>query len=195
MAGGRSKARRSVPAMQGLDCRGGWSTPHAIFLWTMLSGYESPSARARDWLVACRGEVIPLDRTAKDVVGHDSRLVGWPWIEATHSWLEPTALAILALCRLGRAAHPRVKAGVELILNRALDSGGWNYGNKSVFGTELRPQPGPTGLALLALAAVGERGPAVKHGLDYLHTTVGDLRQAGIARLGHSRAACLRSVP
>ena len=39
-----------------------------------------------------------------------------------------------------------------MIIDRALPHGGWNYGNKVVFGHELRPQPGPTGMALLALA-------------------------------------------
>ena len=145
----------SLPVTEGLDSPGGWPTAHALLLWNVVAGYQATVDRSRTWLLDRKGEVIPIDGNAKKVVGHDSRLVGWPWVEATHSWLEPTAMAILALCRVGLAGHPRVKAGVELILDRALDSGGWNYGNKSVFGTELRPQPGPTGLALLALAAVG----------------------------------------
>ena len=120
------------------------------------------------------------------MIGHDPNLVGWPWVEATHSWLEPTALAILALCRGGLAEHPRVKAGVDLILDRALEAGGWNYGNKAVFGTELRPQPGPTGLALLALAAVGTRREAVSRGLTYLREAARDLRAPDLARLGSS---------
>ena len=49
---------------------------------------------------------------------------------------------------------PRVGQGIRLLADRALAHGGWNYGNTSVFGRELRPQPGPTGQALVALAAV-----------------------------------------
>jgi hypothetical protein len=73
-------------------------------------------------------------------------------------------------------SHPRITAGIELILDRALDAGGWNYGNKSVFGTELRPQPGPTGLALLALASSGVESRAVSAALAYLLQTLRDLR-------------------
>jgi hypothetical protein len=179
----------SLPVTEGLDASGGWPTAHALLLWSAVPGFQAPAERARTWLLARKGEAIPIDANAKKVVGHNSRLVGWPWIEATHSWLEPTAMAILALCRVGLAGHPRVKAGVELILDRALASGGWNYGNKAVFGTELRPQPGPTGLALLALAAggVSARAPAIERGLTYLRRAIGDLRapvSLGWATLG-----------
>ena len=123
-------------------------------LWSTLPGFQDAESRARSWLLGREGKAIPIEKSPLKVIGHDPSLVGWPWVEATHSWLEPTALAILALCRGGQAEHPRVKAGVDLILDRALEAGGWNYGNKAVFGTELRPQPGPTGLALLALALI-----------------------------------------
>ena len=73
------------------------------------------------------------------MIGHDSTLVGWPWVDGTHSWLEPTALAILALCREGLGDHPRVAAGIALILDRALEDGGWNYGGKAVFGRSAAP--------------------------------------------------------
>jgi hypothetical protein len=165
----------SLPLSAGLPAPG-WASPYAIFLWSALSGYQSAASRARVWLLGRKGEVIPIDKQPKAVIGHDPRLVGWPWVEATHSWLEPTALAILALSRTGLGDHPRVKAGVRLILDRALDAGGWNYGNKAVFGAELRPQPGPTGLALLALASCGVHSAAVSRGLAYLREAVRDLR-------------------
>jgi hypothetical protein len=165
----------SLPVAPGPQFSGGWPTPLAVLLWSVLAGYEVQASRARSWLLSRKGEAISVDKSANASLGHDPRLVGWPWVESTHSWLEPTACAVLALCRLGLAGHPRVTAGVELILNRALDSGGWNYGNKSVFGTELRPQPAPTGLALLALAAVNVRSPVVARGLNYLQTAVVNL--------------------
>jgi hypothetical protein len=114
------------------------------------------------------------------VIGHDSSLAGWPWVAGTHSWLEPTALAILALCREGQRDHPRVSAGIELILDREIKAGGWNYGNKVVFGHDLRPQPGPTGVVLLALAARGEQSTAVARALSYLRKSLPNLR-AGVS--------------
>src|SRR5262249_10379671 len=123
---------------------------------------------------------IPTTPENRGVIGHDTSLIGWPWVEGTHSWLEPTALAILALAGEGLGDHPRVRDGVRLILDRAIPSGGWNYGNKAVFGRMLRPQPGPTGMALLALAgrAGGQASPAVTRALDYLRGTLPAVRAA-----------------
>jgi hypothetical protein len=111
-------------------------------------------------------------------IGHDPTIPGWSWVDGTASWLEPTALAVLALRRAGRDDHPRARDGRRLILDRALPAGGWNYGNTTVFGTELRPQPGPTGLALLALAGPGDRPPAVARALRYLADELPTTRSA-----------------
>src|SRR5579864_7727322 len=44
--------------------------------------------RAVRWMLQTRGEALP--RTPE--LGHDTTLVGWPWVEDTHSWVEPTAI-------------------------------------------------------------------------------------------------------
>jgi hypothetical protein len=110
------------------------------------------------------------------VVGHDTSLVGWSWVAGTHSWIEPTALAVMALRRSNLGTHPRVSAAVHLIRDRAIAGGGWNYGNNRLFGTDLRPQPGPTGMALLALAPCADRGDFVEHAIRYLQRALPDLR-------------------
>jgi hypothetical protein len=165
----------SLPVSEGLPSPG-WATPYALLLWSALPGYEEAESRARAWLLGREGVVSRIDKNSEKTIGHDPGLVGWPWVEGTHSWLEPTALAIIALCQAGLAGQRRAQAGVELILDRALEAGGWNYGNTTVFGTDLRPQPGPTGLALLALAAAGARSQVVARGLTYLRALARDLR-------------------
>jgi hypothetical protein len=153
-----------------------WSTPYAILLWEQLNGYASARVRADAWLLS-NDKVPRTDRAdTEKILGHDPTLLGWPWVEGTHSWIEPTAMAILALCREGRKDHPRVNEGIRLILDRALDRGGWNCGNKAVFGRELRPLPGPTGMALVALAAYGDRSVAISRGLTYLLATLPSVR-------------------
>jgi hypothetical protein len=165
----------SLPVSEGLPSPG-WATPYALLLWSALPGYEEAESRARAWLLGREGVVSRIDKNSEKTIGHDPGLVGWPWVEGTHSWLEPTALAIIALFQAGLADQRRAQAGVELILDRALEAGGWNYGNTTVFGTDLRPQPGPTGLALLALAAAGARSQVVARGLTYLRAFARDLR-------------------
>src|SRR5512135_1759371 len=135
----------------------GWTTPYGILLWRALEVHETRCRRAAEWLLRQEGKTIPPGSDPDHIVSHNTMLVGWPWVAETHSWLEPTVMAILALGREGYEDHPRVLAGLGLIRDRAIPSGGWNYGNKAVFGHTLRPQPGPTGLALLALARRGQR--------------------------------------
>ena len=148
----------------------GWATPYAILLWSALDTLAMERKRAAAWLLAQNGLPLPPPDVGRSPFGHDTTLVGWPWIENTHSWLEPTALAILALGRLAILEHPRVDDGMRVIIDRALPHGGWNYGNTVVFGRELRPQPGPTGMALLALAtrASKRRPREVDQGIEYL---------------------------
>jgi hypothetical protein len=156
----------------------GWATPYALLLWQALSGYEQPRSRAAKWLLQHGGKPLPRESDPEHIVGHDTSLIGWPWVADTHSWLEPTAMAILALRKDGVAANPRVREGVRLIIDRAIVSGGWNYGNKAAFGHPLRPQPAPTGLALLALAGEAERPPVVDPAIRYLQSILPETRAA-----------------
>ncbi|MBX7075106.1 MAG: hypothetical protein K1X71_18340 [Pirellulales bacterium] len=139
-----------------------WPTSLAVLAWHTARGTHPRSAthfggalrRGTQWLVEQRGEA--LDRTP--ILGHDPTIVGWPWVAGTHSWLEPTAWAVLALRATGNEGHQRTQDGMRLLIDRLLPTGGANYGNTFVLGQKLRPQLEPTGLALLALA--GQHDPA-----------------------------------
>jgi len=144
-----------------------WPTALASLVWQPLSEYRSNARLALGWLLKRQGNVFP--RTADSVLGHDTNIPGWPWVEGTHPWLEPSALAMLAICRHGMAGHKRVRDGVRMIHDRAIPSGGWNMGNKTVFGRGLRPQISSTGLALLALRAAGTgHSQTITRALKYL---------------------------
>jgi len=148
----------------------GWATPSAVLLWAALGGFAAERSAATRWLLATRGKAIA--REAGDPMGHDTTLIGWPWVAETHSWVEPTATSLLALARQGQAGHARSREGVRVLLDRAIPGGGWNLGNPVVFKTALRPLPGPTGLALLALARVDGPSPAVGPALAYLRSAL-----------------------
>ncbi|HMB07088.1 MAG TPA: hypothetical protein VKP69_25565 [Isosphaeraceae bacterium] len=153
----------------------GWTTPYGILLWRALGDYETRRRRAVEWLLRQKGKAYPWSDPER-IAGHNTMLVGWPWVAETHSWLEPTAMAILALRREGCEDHPRVLEGLGLIHDRAIPSGGWNCGNKAVFGRTLRPQLGPTGLALLVLARRGQRSAVVERAIAYLNATLPGVR-------------------
>src|SRR5262245_30597032 len=89
----------------------GWATPLAILLWRAMQTHTASAEHAAAWLIAHRGERLNTEKSHRAVVGHDGRLVGWPWVEGTHSWLEPTAMAILALNQMRLGDHPRRSAG------------------------------------------------------------------------------------
>jgi hypothetical protein len=105
-------------------------------------------------------------------MGHDSKLVGWPWALGTHSWVEPTALAVLALKSAGHADHPRTREAVRLLQDRLLPDGGCNYGNTTVLGQMLRPHIQPTALSLLALHGESDAEGRIGRSLDYLQSAI-----------------------
>ena len=111
-------------------------------------------------------------RTADRHVRFDPDKFGWPWIPHTNSWVVPTAFAILALnqlpCECALDAPPsRAGLGVEMLLDRACPSGGWNAGNGVVYGVPLAPHPDDTAIALLALRGRSQ-DPHVQMSLDWL---------------------------
>jgi len=140
------------------------ATALALIALSGFAGTEVAIERGVAWLASQRGdrggrgrrfvqywlpEVLPVEAKLG--------LPGWPWVEGTWSWVEPTAYAVLALKRATRAGHgfaettQRIEEGESLLRDRMCYGGGWNYGNKKVLGRELPPYPDETALALLAL--------------------------------------------
>jgi hypothetical protein len=132
----------------------GWPTSLALLAWRAADeasgrdAHSTPRRRAVDWILEARGTAMP----ASPEMGHNTQLVAWSWADKTHSWIEPTAVSVLALKRSGLGTHARVREAVTLLWDRLLPAGGCNYGNTVVLGQTLRPHVQPTGLAMLALA-------------------------------------------
>ena len=162
-----------------------WPTALAVIAWRSAgrggsSTFERHVKRAIGWMLRTHGET----QARKPEMGHDSTLLGWPWVQGTHSWMEPTAFNVLALKAAGRNDHPRTREAVRLLTDRLLPGGGCNYGNTLVLGQLLRPHVQPTGLTLLALG--GERNPSarVKASLEWLRRALSGQTSASSLAFG-----------
>jgi hypothetical protein len=146
-----------------------WPTALALLAWSSSESntarrYRPQAEKAVNWLLHTRGKSVEPN---PKVYGHDTSLRGWSWVEDSHSWVEPTSYGVLALRAAGKSGHERAREGIRLILDRAIPGGGWNYGNSRVFANTLRPFPGPTGIALTALAGQPS-DPRIDAGIAYL---------------------------
>ena len=150
-----------------------WPTPLAIMAWHGSTSHQKMSLKATHFLLRTTG--VHWEKHEDDVVGHDTSIPGWPWIDQTHSWITPTAMSMIALSVAGFSGHERVTTAIRMLIDRQISTGGWNYGNTSVLGKTLRPFPETTGVALNALAGRVKR-ETVERSLEYLRDQVSTLR-------------------
>jgi len=151
-----------------------WPTALAVLTWQVVGGtpnrFERQIERALAWSLSLFGA-----RFKPNVdVGHRCMLSAWPWVEGTHSWVEPTALQVLALRASGLGKHPRTREARELLIDRQLPAGGCNAGNTIVLGQAMRPHVQPTGLAMLALAGERDAGGVIDRSLSYLENALSE---------------------
>ena len=146
-----------------------WTTSLAITLHAVRGVHDSAFQRGVSWLLAGKGvEGGALSRIAglftSSLVEYDASLVGWPWLPDTSSWVEPTSQALLALKKAQNHVNhdelrPRIRMAESMLLERRCRDGGWNYGNRKVYGVDLLSYPETTAMALIGLK--GSAAPGV----------------------------------
>ncbi|MBX9580515.1 MAG: DUF362 domain-containing protein [Gemmataceae bacterium] len=144
-----------------------WPTALILFTRHALGHAGGGLAATAGRLLALESRAVDGDESADMAVDIDLSIRGWGWAEENFAWVEPTAWACLALRRAGFGDHPRVREGLRLLIDRAFDSGGANYGNRVVLGRPTEPIPGPTAVMLLALQGVADE-PRVEAAKGYL---------------------------
>jgi hypothetical protein len=160
----------------------GWPTSLAISAWCAVGdalrgvaeGHRGNSLqenidKAVSWLLANRGQAVEQS----NYFGHNTQLIGWAYAEQTHSWVEPTAFAVLALKAAGKGDVPPAREGVAVLIDRQLPDGGLNYGNTEVLGQFLRPHLEPTGIGLIALAGETDASGRVAKSIEWLGRSMG----------------------
>lgn len=149
-----------------------WPTAPALIGMTMADVEVEVRETATAWLVrehsatpsrwqrTVREVVARLKPDQERLVVQDETLDGFGWAQETVAWVEPTAIAMIALALQPRtpALTQRVTIGAQLLLDRQSSDGGWNYGNKRVLGVDLPGYPDTTAWALLGLAAAVRSG-------------------------------------
>ena len=155
-------ARQAPDGSVGMRLGPVWNESATALAAFALGGTERQ--RALDHVAGEQGRATPNS----PIVPHDGSLQGWAWTAGTAGWVEPTSRGVLALRAL-RPAAAQITDGVAYLRDRACLAGGWNYGNRVVYGEELPPYAQTTAVALLALrpgdGAVFEQGFGVLRSL------------------------------
>jgi uncharacterized protein (DUF362 family) len=161
-----------------------WPTSMVLFTLATLGAAPDELKRSAAVLLGLQGKHTHSE-SDQEIHDIDLSIVGWPWADGNFSWAEPTSWACMALRRAGFSEHDRVKEGIKLLIDRALDEGGINYGNRRILGRILEPIPGPTALMLLAMQGKVEH-PRVDAAVAYLADKAlagDDLEHLGWAKL------------
>jgi hypothetical protein len=89
------------------------------------------------------------------VAVHGPASQSWPWLPGEATWIEPTALAILALgnAEITVEMRQRMEAGVSYFEERRCPGGGWDIGNPPMFGSTAPARAQTTACVLLALSS------------------------------------------
>lgn len=171
----RQRPDGSWPAFDG-DVEPSWTTALAIGALTTYDDALPARSKAIAWLLRNRGKEADWPwrwkfRWIEREAPIDPTRFGWPWMPETVSWVVPTSFSVLALkqwlaCQSDVGAKARVKTGVSMLIDRCCTDGGWNAGNKTVFGSALPSHIEPTAVALLALQ--GESGSFTNRSLEWL---------------------------
>ncbi|UCD30476.1 MAG: hypothetical protein JSV03_08420 [Planctomycetota bacterium] len=147
-----------------------WLTPLAGLALNQRARTSAVQAASQALLSEPVYTFVPL---VPNVYGYDTSIPGWPWTAGAFSFVVPTSLAVIFLKKTGYWNESRVRQGIQLLNNRVLADGGWNYGEPKVLGGDLYPAVLPTALVLLALA--GEQNDQTEVALNWLLSQRGQI--------------------
>lgn len=140
------------------DPESGWQTAWALIIMRAVNQDERVLIRAIDWLTTVGTSEVSREELQKSELPQSNNVgaLAWPWLPGQVSWIEPTALAVLALNSMtnNRLAIDRIREALKYFEQYRTPSGGWNVGNAGPLDTIVIPRAYPTALVLLALTSV-----------------------------------------
>lgn len=117
---------------------------------TPLAALALPAGAARDRALDYVQSHQAPKLGADNRIPHNPDTRGWGWTSTTYGWVEPSARALLVL-KLLRPDAPQIADGDAVMSDRECHDGGWNYGNKEVFGILYEPFLQTTAIGLLSV--------------------------------------------
>jgi hypothetical protein len=159
------------------DGESSWTTALAICALNSANDLSGARERGQSWLLKTGG----LEgnwfwrwkfKLADRAVRFDPDRYGWPWLPGSASWVIPTAFSVVAIkqftaCNREEVSEKRIRVGVDMLLDRVCVGGGWNSGNRMVYGVPLPAHVEATAIALLALQDE-DRTPVIRTSLAWL---------------------------
>ena len=145
------------------DDESNWNTAWALIALTRMGVDNEMYLRGVEWLATVGTSSIAREQfqAASQIPEQDvPDTLCWPWLPEEAAWIEPTALAVLALNGITDfvAAPLRISAALRYFRNNRCPAGGWDIGNFNPLDTIVLARSHPTALVILALSelAVGE---------------------------------------
>jgi len=146
------------------DLESGWQTAWALSALRYTTQNQDSIAKSVEWLITVGTIEITQEEFQKQEIpkrdNNDAFI--WPWLPGQAGWIEPTAMAILALDGMtkSRLADFRIGAAINYFRQYRTADGGWNIGNAGPLDTIVIPRAYPTALVLMALARIAQ--PEIK---------------------------------
>jgi len=144
-----------------IDTESGWQTAWALIVMKATNQNPNTITRAGEWLSTVANYQVSQQEFKKPEVPQHNEIGAliWPWLPGQAGWIEPTALALLALAgSVDTLVHTaRINSALEYFRYFRTASGGWNVGNATKLDTNILPRAYPTALVLMALAGVSQK--------------------------------------
>lgn len=143
------------------DPESGWQTAWALIALRYSTQNHDSITKTVEWLVTVATLDITKEEFQKQEIPKRNNIDAfiWPWLPGQAGWIEPTAMAVLALEGLtkSRLADFRINAALRYFRQYRTADGGWNIGNAGPLDTIVLPRAYPTALVLMALARIAQQ--------------------------------------
>jgi hypothetical protein len=143
------------------DPESGWHTAWALIALKYSNQGGDSINKAVEWLTHVSTYQISQDEFNKTQIPVSDNIgaLVWPWLPGQVCWIEPTALAALALDGIAQSplSTARINATIEYFRQNRTPTGGWDIGNAGPLDTIISPRAYPTGLVLMTLARIAPK--------------------------------------